>query len=65
MSFWIGNVLLVILNVPMIGLWVRLLTIPYHLLFNQHYVIYRYHTGKYSCCPWHLWLHVITCMDSM
>jgi len=33
MSFWIGNVLLVILNVPLIGLWVRLLTIPYHLLY--------------------------------
>lgn len=33
MSFWIGNVLLVILNVPLIGLWVRLLLIPYHLLY--------------------------------
>jgi len=33
MSFWIGNVLLVILNIPMIGLWVRLLLIPYHLLY--------------------------------
>lgn len=33
MSFWIGNVILVILNVPLIGLWVRMLTIPYHLLF--------------------------------
>lgn len=33
MSFWIGNVLLVILNIPMIGIWVRLLTIPYHLLY--------------------------------
>lgn len=33
MSFWIGNVMLVILNVPLIGLWVRLLTIPYHLLY--------------------------------
>jgi TctA family transporter len=33
MSFWIGNVLLVILNVPLIGIWVRLLTIPYHLLY--------------------------------
>lgn len=33
MSFWIGNLMLVILNVPLIGLWVRLLTIPYHLLF--------------------------------
>lgn len=33
MSFWIGNVLLVILNIPLIGLWVRLLLIPYHLLY--------------------------------
>lgn len=33
MSFWIGNVLLVILNLPMIGLWVRLLLVPYHILY--------------------------------
>lgn len=33
MSFWIGNIVLVILNVPMIGLWVRVLTIPYHILY--------------------------------
>ena len=33
MSFWIGNVVLVILNVPMIGLWVRVLAIPYHMLY--------------------------------
>lgn len=33
MSFWIGNIILVILNVPMIGLWVRVLTIPYHILY--------------------------------
>jgi putative tricarboxylic transport membrane protein len=32
-SFWIGNVLLVVLNVPMIGLWVKLLTIPYKYLY--------------------------------
>ena len=32
-SFWIGNILLVILNVPLIGLWVRLLTIPYRYLY--------------------------------
>lgn len=31
-SIWIGNFLFVILNLPMIGLWVRLLTVPYHLL---------------------------------
>lgn len=33
MSFWIGNALLLILNIPLIGLWVRVLTIPYHLLY--------------------------------
>ncbi len=32
-SMWIGNLLLVILNLPLIGLWVKLLTIPYHVLF--------------------------------
>lgn len=32
-SFLVGNVLLMVLNVPLIGIWVRLLRIPYHLLF--------------------------------
>jgi TctA family transporter len=32
-SMWVGNVLLVLLNLPLIGIWVRLLTIPYHVLF--------------------------------
>ncbi|MGQ0524402.1 MAG: tripartite tricarboxylate transporter permease [Betaproteobacteria bacterium] len=32
-SMWLGNVVLVILNLPLIWLWVRLLTIPYRILF--------------------------------
>ena len=32
-SFWIGNVLLVIMNVPMIGVWVRMLQVPYKYLY--------------------------------
>lgn len=32
-SFWIGNILLVLLNIPLIGVWVRLLQIPYTILF--------------------------------
>jgi len=32
-SMWIGNLALVIINLPMIGIWVRLLAIPYRLLF--------------------------------
>ncbi len=32
-SMWIGNMMLVIINLPMIGLWVKLLTVPYRLLY--------------------------------
>lgn len=32
-SMWIGNLMLVVLNLPLIGLWVRLLTVPYYVLF--------------------------------
>jgi|TARA_A100001391_G_scaffold205447_1_gene206352 TctA family transporter len=32
-SFWIGNFMLLVLNIPLIGLWVRLLQIPYRLLY--------------------------------
>jgi putative tricarboxylic transport membrane protein len=32
-SMWIGNLMLVILNLPLIGLWVSLLKVPYRMLF--------------------------------
>lgn len=32
-SMWIGNLMLVVLNLPLIGLWVKLLTVPYFVLF--------------------------------
>ncbi len=32
-SMWIGNLMLLIINLPLIGLWVRLLKVPYRLLF--------------------------------
>ncbi|WP_374304624.1 tripartite tricarboxylate transporter permease [Ferrovibrio sp.] len=32
-SMWVGNFFLVVLNLPMIGLWVRMLTVPYQQLF--------------------------------
>jgi TctA family transporter len=32
-SMWIGNLMLIILNLPMIGVWVKLLTVPYRFLF--------------------------------
>ncbi|MDO9403084.1 MAG: tripartite tricarboxylate transporter permease [Polaromonas sp.] len=32
-SMWIGNLMLIVLNLPMIGIWIKLLTIPYRWLF--------------------------------
>ena len=32
-SMWIGNLMLVILNLPLIGIWVKLLSVPYRLLY--------------------------------
>jgi TctA family transporter len=32
-SMWIGNLMLVVLNLPLIGMWVQLLKVPYRLLF--------------------------------
>ena len=32
-SMWLGNLMLVVLNLPMVGIWVRLLRVPYRLLY--------------------------------
>jgi TctA family transporter len=32
-SMWLGNAMLVVLNLPLIGIWIRLLTVPYRLLY--------------------------------
>ncbi len=32
-SMWIGNLMLVIINLPMVGLWVKLLSVPYRMLY--------------------------------
>jgi TctA family transporter len=32
-SMWVGNLMLIVLNLPLIGLWVSLLKVPYRLLF--------------------------------
>jgi putative tricarboxylic transport membrane protein len=32
-SMWIGNLMLIVLNLPLIGIWIRLLTVPYRFLF--------------------------------
>ncbi|MBI3435259.1 MAG: tripartite tricarboxylate transporter permease, partial [Proteobacteria bacterium] len=32
-SMWVGNLMLVIINLPLVGLWVRLLRVPYRLMY--------------------------------
>ncbi len=32
-SMWVGNAMLVVLNLPLIGIWIKLLTVPYRFLF--------------------------------
>src|SRR5499427_4250311 len=45
-SFWIGNILLVLLNVPMIGLWVKMLSVPYKYLYPS--ALFFICTGVYG-----------------
>ena len=46
---WIGNLMLVLLNLPLIGLWVKLLTVPYHVLFPA--IIAFCSIGVYASTP--------------
>jgi TctA family transporter len=32
-SMWLGNLMLVVLNLPLIGMWIKLLTVPYRILY--------------------------------
>ncbi|HET8876142.1 MAG TPA: tripartite tricarboxylate transporter permease [Casimicrobiaceae bacterium] len=32
-SMWVGNLMLVVLNLPLIGIWIKLLTVPYRMLY--------------------------------
>src|ERR1700720_1665564 len=37
-SMWVGNLMLLVLNLPLVGLWIRLLAVPYRLLFPAIFV---------------------------
>jgi TctA family transporter len=37
-SMWVGNLMLLVLNLPLVGVWVRLLAVPYRLLFPAIFV---------------------------
>lgn len=45
-SMWVGNLMLVLLNLPLVGLWVRLLRVPYSVLFSA--IVVFSSIGTYS-----------------
>lgn len=46
MSFWVGNIMLLFLNIPLIGIWVKIISIPEKILFPS--VIAFICLGSYS-----------------
>ncbi|WP_125777530.1 tripartite tricarboxylate transporter permease [Antribacter gilvus] len=53
-SMWVGNVLLVLLNLPLIGLWVRMLRVPYSVLFPTIVVFACIGTYSLGQNPYHV-----------
>jgi Uncharacterized protein conserved in bacteria len=38
-SMWVGNLMLVVINLPLVGMWVKLLNVPYRIMFPAIIVI--------------------------
>ncbi len=55
-SMWIGNAMLVILNLPLIGIWIKLLSVPYRWLFPA--IVLFCAIGVYSTNnnAWDIWM---------
>ncbi|MBY4595328.1 tripartite tricarboxylate transporter permease [Ottowia caeni] len=55
-SMWIGNAMLIILNLPLIGMWIKLLTVPYRWLFPA--IVLFCALGVYSTNnnTWDVWM---------
>ena len=58
-SMWLGNAMLVILNLPLIGIWIKLLTVPYRWLFPA--IVLFCAIGVYSTNnnTWDIWMVAI------
>ncbi len=59
MSFWIGNIMLLFLNIPLIGLWVRLLQIPIHYLYPLILMFICIGTFAVRLSVFDLWLVIL------
>jgi putative tricarboxylic transport membrane protein len=53
-SMWVGNLFLVLLNLPLIGIWVRMLTIPYRMLFPAIIAFASIGTYSLGLNAWHV-----------
>ncbi len=55
-SMWLGNAMLIILNLPLIGMWIKLLTVPYRWLFPA--IVLFCALGVYSTNnnTWDVWM---------
>lgn len=58
-SMWIGNLMLVVLNLPLIGLWVRLLAVPYRLLFPTILVLCSIGVFSLNNTVFDVWLTLV------
>ena len=58
-SMWIGNAMLIVLNLPLIGMWIKLLTVPYRWLFPA--IVLFCAIGVYSTNnnTWDIWMVAI------
>jgi putative tricarboxylic transport membrane protein len=51
-SMWIGNLFLVVLNLPLIGMWIKLLTVPYRFLYPSILTFMAIGVFSLSNNPW-------------
>ena len=58
-SMWVGNLMLVVLNLPLIGLWVSLLKVPYRLLFPAIMVFSAIGIFSLNNSPFELYLTAV------
>jgi putative tricarboxylic transport membrane protein len=55
-SMWIGNAMLIILNLPLIGIWIKLLTVPYRWLFPAIVLFCAIGVFSTNNSTWDIWM---------
>ena len=51
-SMWVGNAMLIVLNLPLIGIWIKLLQVPYRYLFPSILIFMNVGVFSLSNDPW-------------